>query len=101
MRSARSPLSLSFMGTGRADERPARNLSHVFFRICGLQSSAIAKRDRESNTIKETGMRFVLSLCGILVVTTIASAQPPEGFIPLFNGKDLDGWKATGTPKVW
>jgi hypothetical protein len=25
----------------------------------------------------------------------------PEGFVPLFNGKDLTGWKATGDMKVW
>lgn len=28
-------------------------------------------------------------------------AKPPEGFIALFNGKDLTGWKSTGNPKVW
>ena len=28
-------------------------------------------------------------------------AQVPEGFVALFNGKDLTGWKATGDPKVW
>ena len=46
--------------------------------------------------------RFML--CSVLVscLATSASAQsPPEGFTPLFNGKDLTGWKATGNPKVW
>lgn len=27
--------------------------------------------------------------------------SPPEGFTALFNGKNLDGWKATGNAKVW
>jgi hypothetical protein len=27
--------------------------------------------------------------------------KPPEGFTSLFNGKDLDGWKATGKMDVW
>src|SRR4051794_5222791 len=27
--------------------------------------------------------------------------EPPAGFVSLFNGKDLAGWKATGNPKVW
>lgn len=33
--------------------------------------------------------------------TAQEQAKPPAGFIPLFNGKNLDGWKATGNPKVW
>jgi hypothetical protein len=27
--------------------------------------------------------------------------KPPEGFMSLFNGKDLTGWKATGKMDVW
>jgi hypothetical protein len=27
--------------------------------------------------------------------------KPPEGFRPLFNGKDLTGWKPTGKADVW
>lgn len=47
-------------------------------------------------------MRSMLSLCVFLTAAALASAQtPPEGFKALFNGKDLEGWKATGTPKVW
>ncbi len=46
-------------------------------------------------------MRAFLSVCVILSATAFASAQTPEGFTPLFNGKDLDGWKATGTPELW
>ncbi len=26
-----------------------------------------------------------------------AAAQPPEGFVPLFNGKDLSGWYGWST----
>jgi hypothetical protein len=29
------------------------------------------------------------------------SRRPPPGFEPLFNGKDLTGWKATGKMEVW
>jgi len=29
------------------------------------------------------------------------SADPPPGFVALFNGKDLTGWKATGKKDVW
>jgi hypothetical protein len=41
-----------------------------------------------------------------LVACTLASApaadQPPEGFTPLFNGKDLTGWKVlNGKMDVW
>ena len=28
-------------------------------------------------------------------------AAVPEGFTPLFNGKDLSGWKPTGKAEVW
>lgn len=27
--------------------------------------------------------------------------KPPKGFTPIFNGKNLDGWKATGNANVW
>lgn len=27
--------------------------------------------------------------------------EPPEGFTPLFNGRNLDGWKATGKADQW
>jgi Domain of Unknown Function (DUF1080) len=29
------------------------------------------------------------------------SENPPKGFVSLFNGKDLTGWKATGKKEVW
>jgi hypothetical protein len=31
----------------------------------------------------------------------LSSGDTPEGFKPLFNGKDLTGWKATGNMDVW
>jgi hypothetical protein len=51
-------------------------------------------------------MRY-LWCCGLFAVLGLAPAassegqKPPEGFVALFNGKDLTGWKATGNPKVW
>src|SRR4051794_34828724 len=45
--------------------------------------------------------RPALTLSILLFVTTLARAQAPEGFTPLFNGKDLAGWKATGKADVW
>ena len=41
-------------------------------------------------------MKRSITLCALLVVIlNIAAADdaPPEGFTPLFNGKDLTGWK--------
>ena len=32
-----------------------------------------------------------------LLVPTMASAQAKDGFVPLFNGKDLDGWEVRGS----
>lgn len=37
----------------------------------------------------------------LLVLSMSAPAEPPPGFVDLFNGKDLAGWKATGDPKIW
>jgi hypothetical protein len=50
----------------------------------------------------EVIMRSAFVVCvAVVALSSFAAAQPPEGFVPLFNGKDLDGWKATGDPKVW
>jgi hypothetical protein len=47
-------------------------------------------------------MRFqVLSAFVFVLLAAIATAQAPEGFTPLFNGKDLTGWKPTGNAEVW
>ena len=43
---------------------------------------------------------LALTLCAGLAATAFAG-DVPEGFTPLFNGKDLAGWKATGEAKVW
>lgn len=45
------------------------------------------------------GFALVLLCTVYLAGPTLADA--PKGFEPLFNGKDLTGWKATGNPKVW
>ena len=37
--------------------------------------------------------RLILSILCILVLQSLALAGPPPGFTPLFNGKDLTGWK--------
>lgn len=46
-------------------------------------------------------LRLVVALCLALTCPCLASAQTSEGFTPLFNGKDLAGWKATGKADVW
>ena len=43
---------------------------------------------------------FLAVIVGLLAFTPLKS-EPPEGFIALFNGKNLDGWKATGKMEVW
>lgn len=42
-----------------------------------------------------------LALVAWFACAAIVQAQAPEGFEPLFNGKDLTGWKATGKADVW
>ena len=39
----------------------------------------------------------VATLGGSLVLNTAASEAPPEGFVALFNGRDLSGWWGAGT----
>src|SRR5262249_12722337 len=50
-------------------------------------------------------MRFSLFAATTLVVlpalTRADDAKVPEGFTPLFNGKDLTGWKSTGKADLW
>jgi hypothetical protein len=47
----------------------------------------------------------IAPLAAVLVAATLrAEDKPntaPEGFTALFNGKDLDGWKATGKADQW
>ena len=46
--------------------------------------------------------RFWLALCAICLSVAPAMAQDSEGFVQLFNGKDLTGWKTHPDDKaVW
>ena len=43
---------------------------------------------------------LLLAMSCLIAPTTSAQAEPPAGFTPLFNGKDLTGWKGlVGNPK--
>ena len=47
-------------------------------------------------------MRRPLTVFLFAVVPFAAAADSPSsGFVPLFNGKDLTGWKATGKADAW
>src|SRR5262245_19576093 len=49
-------------------------------------------------------LRMMGCLALVLMAASQARAQDekiPEGFVPLFNGKDLTGWKATGKMDGW
>jgi hypothetical protein len=46
-------------------------------------------------------MRRFAPLLLALVLVPRAGGDVPVGFEPLFNGKDLTGWKATGKGEVW
>ncbi len=48
-------------------------------------------------------MRFRhLALAVLAAAGTATAADPvPAGFTPIFNGKDLTGWKATGKADAW
>jgi hypothetical protein len=46
-------------------------------------------------------MRLRHLLAALVAAAGTASAQPPAGFTPVFNGKDLTGWKATGKADAW
>ena len=46
------------------------------------------------------GMKpFLITLCSIGIFAFTVNAEPPNGFDTLFNGKNLDGWKAK--PNGW
>ncbi len=47
--------------------------------------------------------RFFLAMLGwvLLAQAWARGDEVPKGFVPLFNGKDLAGWKATGKAEVW
>jgi hypothetical protein len=46
-------------------------------------------------------VRHLLAAVLAAAGTATASAEPPAGFTPIFNGKDLTGWKATGKADAW
>jgi hypothetical protein len=51
-----------------------------------------------------TALRLALltaAVCAASVRAEDKPAEPPAGFAALFNGKDLDGWKATGKADAW
>jgi hypothetical protein len=45
--------------------------------------------------------RTTLCLLAVLLALPAHADDPPKGFITLFNGKDLSGWKSTGKKEVW
>ncbi len=45
--------------------------------------------------------RALFLLVAFCASAAFTAADTPEGFTPLFNGKDLTGWKATGKMSVW
>jgi hypothetical protein len=49
----------------------------------------------------KTLIRLGLLVGAACMASARADGQPPEGFAPLFNGKDLSGWKATGKADAW
>lgn len=51
-------------------------------------------------------MKLLLRSAFAVLIALAATVQaddpkPPEGFAALFNGKNLDGWKATGKADAW
>lgn len=51
--------------------------------------------------IKRLLMIAFLSAMPMVYADDSTSPKPPEGFKPLFNGKNIEGWKSTGDGKVW
>jgi len=49
--------------------------------------------------LKARGMFLVDAL--LLAGSALAQAPPGGGWVPLFNGKDLSGWKNNGNEKWW
>lgn len=44
--------------------------------------------------------RYNLMFAGLVLVLAAATARASDGFVPMFDGKTLDGWKTTGNWKV-
>jgi len=43
----------------------------------------------------------LLSLAALVMISGCRTASPKDGWIPLFNGKNLDGWKASENPDTF
>ncbi len=46
-------------------------------------------------------MKLLPTLSLLLLLPALAAADHHKGFIELFNGKDLDGWKINESPDSW
>jgi hypothetical protein len=57
------------------------------------------RRHTTSGGRRVTRQLFAAALSAIAVVA-VSAAEPKDGFTPLFNGKDLSGWKRFLDPKV-
>ena len=63
----------------------------------------------EANTekaarIASKRMRIIAQLCAfisLLITPDITHAQESDGWIRMFNGKTLNGWKANENPESW
>jgi hypothetical protein len=49
---------------------------------------------------KLLGSLTIVLVC-VAVVGWTAAGEKEDGFVPLFNGKDLDGWVVMGKPEGW
>src|SRR5438876_848733 len=61
----------------------------------GLHRASMRERNHRVPVVTDQGdaMRHVLScLAALLVVSPSLLAQSPDGFVPLFDGKTLNGW---------
>lgn len=46
-------------------------------------------------------LTLALFAAALLTAPLAGGGDAPSGFVKLFNGSDLTGWKSTGNPKVW
>jgi Domain of Unknown Function (DUF1080) len=68
------------------------------------QGRAIRETAFWRSAMKRLGIPAALAFWAVLAVSVArpgGADKPPPGFESLFNGKDLDGWKATGKMDVW
>jgi len=49
--------------------------------------------------MRKTAIALAVALVTAVAVAGASAAENEEGFVPLFNGKNLDGWK--GDEKLW